>query len=219
MSRNYLIDPRIYDYILACSGDEPDILAKLRQETSAHPMAQMQISADQGRLFQLLVRLMGAKKTLEVGVFTGYSSLAVALALPDDGRVVACDASEEYTSVARRYWREAGVQDKIELRLGAAADTLRELLEEGHAGSFDFAFIDADKPSYPVYYELTYQLLRSGGLMAIDNVLQNGGVADPQATEKNIIVVREFNAKVREDSRVFSTMVGIADGVTLALKL
>lgn len=219
MSKNYLIDPRIYDYILACSGDEPDILAKLRQETSAHPMAQMQISADQGRLFQLLVRLMGAKKTLEVGVFTGYSSLAVALALPDDGRVVACDASEEYTSVARRYWREAGVQDKIELRLGAAADTLRELLEEGHAGSFDFAFIDADKPSYPVYYELTYQLLRSGGLMAIDNVLQNGGVADPQATEKNIIVVREFNAKVREDSRVFSTMVGIADGVTLALKL
>ncbi len=197
---------------------EPDILRRLRAETASHPMAIMQIPPEQGQFLALLARLTGANRTLEVGVFTGYSSLAVALALPQDGKIVACDVSEEFTSVARRYWEEAGVAGKIDLRLGPAAETLERLIDDGNAGSFDFAFIDADKPSYWTYFEQCLTLLRPGGLIAVDNVLQEGKVADPENREPNTLSIREFNQRVRDDARVESCMLPLADGLTLARK-
>jgi caffeoyl-CoA O-methyltransferase len=166
----------------------------------------------------LLVRLMGARKTLEVGVFTGYSSTSVALALPPDGQIIACDVSEEYTSVARRYWQEAGVADKIELRIGPAGDTLDRLIAEGHAGTFDFAFIDADKEQYDLYYERTLYLLRPGGLTALDNVFRGGRVIDPSDTRPSTQAIRDLNEKLIDDERIHLSIVPIADGLTLALK-
>jgi predicted O-methyltransferase YrrM len=166
----------------------------------------------------LLVQLIGAKKTLEIGVFTGYSALCVALALPPDGKIVACDVSEEYTSVGRRYWQAAGVTDKIDLRLAPALETLDRLLAEEQAGTFDFAFIDADKENYDGYYERSLQLIRPGGLIAIDNVLWGGRVADSQVRDKSTQAIRNFNQKLHEDERVTLSLVPIADGLTLALK-
>ncbi len=212
------VDNSLYRYILANSLQEPEILTRLRQETAQHPGAQMQISPDQGQFMALLVRLMNAKKTLEVGVFTGYSSLSVALALPPNGRLIACDVSEEYTSIARRYWQLAGVENKIDLRIAPAIETLDRLLSDGHQETFDFAFIDADKGNYANYYDRIFQLVRAGGLIAIDNVLWSGRVADDHDQDKLTNTIRAFNAKVANDDRVWTSLLPIADGLTLALK-
>jgi len=209
---------QLYDYLLSVSLREPEILRQLRQETARHSLAVMQIAPEQGQFMALLVQLLGATKTLEVGVFTGYSSLCVALALPANGKVVACDVSEEYTRVARRYWQLAGVADKIELRLAPALDTLAQLLADGQAETFDFAFIDADKVNYEGYYERSLQLVRPGGLIAIDNVLWSGRVADPQFQDKSTLAIRALNNKLHNDQRVTLSIVPIADGLTLALK-
>ncbi len=219
MSRQTLpLDERLYDNLLRVSLREPDVLRRLREETAAHPQAQMQIAPEQGQLMALLARLIGARRTLEVGVFTGYSSLAVALALPDDGRILACDVSEEYTAIARRYWREAGVEGKISLHLGPAVETLDEVLAQGGAGTFDFAFIDADKPSYAAYVERTLQLLRPGGLMLIDNVLWSGKVADPSVHDADVDAIRALNESLRDDQRIDLSLLPVADGLTLARK-
>lgn len=219
MSNKYLpLNDRIYAYLREVSLREHDALRRLREETAAMSEANMQIAPEQGQLMALLVQLLGARRTLEVGVFTGYSSLAVALALPADGRVVACDVSEEWTNVARRYWREAGVEDKIELRLAPALDTLDRLLGAGEAGTFDFAFIDADKANYDAYYERALGLVRAGGLICIDNVLWSGRVADPGAADEDTAAIRALNRKLRDDGRVSISLVPVADGLTLALK-
>jgi predicted O-methyltransferase YrrM len=178
----------------------------------------MQISPEQGQFMALLVKLIGAKKTLEVGVFTGYSSLVVALALPADGKIVACDVSEEYTSVARRYWQQAGVADKIDLHIAPALETLDKLLTAGEAETFDFAFIDADKSNYDNYYERSLELIRPGGLIAIDNVLWSGKVADTEIQDNQTNKIRALNRKLHEDSRITLSLVPIADGLTLAMK-
>ncbi|XHX77026.1 MAG: class I SAM-dependent methyltransferase [Stenomitos frigidus ULC029] len=212
------LDDQLYSYLQSVSLREPAILTQLRQETAQQSMSQMQIAPEQGQFMALLVQLMGAKKTLEVGVFTGYSSLVVALALPPDGKVVACDVSEEYTSIARRYWQQAGVADKIDLHLAPALETLDRLLAAGQAGTFDFAFIDADKSNYDGYYERSLQLVRSGGLVAIDNVLWSGRVADPQVQDNRTNSIRAFNQKVHKDARVSLSLVPIGDGLTLARK-
>ncbi|ABA21275.1 O-methyltransferase, family 3 [Trichormus variabilis ATCC 29413] len=212
------LDEQLYDYLLTNSVREPEILWKLRQETANHPNGRMQISPEQGQFMRLLVQLLGAKKTLEVGVFTGYSSLSVALALPDDGKIVACDVSEEFTAIARRYWQQAGVADKIDLRLAPALLTLDALLADGQAGTFDFAFIDADKENYDGYYERALQLVRPGGLIAIDNVLWSGRVADPQIQDESTRIIRALNQKLHDDERVTLSLVPIGDGLTLALK-
>jgi predicted O-methyltransferase YrrM len=178
----------------------------------------MQISPEQGQFMALLVQLMGAKKTLEIGVFTGYSALAVALALPVDGKVIACDISEEYTAIAKDFWGRAGVSEKIDLRIAPALETLEKLIAEGETGSFDLAFIDADKRSYENYYERALTLLRPGGLILIDNVLWSGKVTDPTITDKQTQAIREFNQKIHQDSRISLSVMAIADGLTLALK-
>ena len=212
------LDDRLYNYLLSVSLREPEILRQLRQETNNHPQAIMQISPEQSQFMALLVQLVGAKKTLEVGVFTGYSSLSVALALPPDGKIIACDVSEEYTAIARRYWQKAGVADKIDLRLAPALETLDRLLADGQAETFDFAFIDADKVNYEGYYERSLQLVRPGGLIAIDNVLWGGKVADSQFQDSSTLAIRALNQKLHHDERVTLSLVPIADGVTLALK-
>lgn len=212
------LENQLYDYLLAISLREPDILASLREETAKHPMAQMQIAPEQGQFMELLVQLMGARKTIEIGVFTGYSSLCVALALPPNGQIIACDVSEEYTAIARRYWEAAGVANKISLQLGPAINTLDKLIAEGQAGTFDFAFIDADKENYEAYFERSLQLVRNGGLIVIDNVLWSGRVADPQVQDESTTAIRTFNDKLRNDPRVTLSVVPIADGLTLALK-
>jgi predicted O-methyltransferase YrrM len=208
----------LYEYLQSVSVRETEVLTQLRQETAQHPMAIMQISPEQGQFMALLVQLMNAKKTLEVGVFTGYSSLVVALALPLDGKIVACDVSEEYTAIARRYWQQAGVSDKIDLHIAPALETLDNLLAQGEAESFDFAFIDADKSTYDEYYERALQLVRPNGLIAIDNVLWSGRVADPQVQDNRTNSIRALNQKLYQDTRVTLSLVPIGDGLTLALK-
>jgi caffeoyl-CoA O-methyltransferase len=212
------MDDQLYDYLLEASLREPPLLARLREETAKMPLSVMQISPDQGQFMALLVELIGARQTLELGTFTGYSSLCVALALPDDGKVIACDVNEDTTAVARRYWKEAGVDHKIELRLAPALQTLDELIAAGAAGSFDFAFIDADKGNYPAYYEKCLELLRPGGLIAVDNVLWGGAVADPTDRSDDTEAIRAFNAKLRDDKRVSLSLVAIGDGLNLARK-
>jgi predicted O-methyltransferase YrrM len=212
------LEQNLYDYLLSVSLREPIILTQLRQETSQLPMSRMQISPEQGQFMAFLVKLMRVKKTLELGVFTGYSSLAVALALPADGKIVACDVSEEYTSIARRYWQQAGVADKIDLHIAPALETLDNLLAAGEAGTFDFAFIDADKGNYENYYERSLELIRPGGLIAIDNVLWSGKVADPELQDNQTNKIRAFNRKLHQDSRITLSLVPIADGLTLAIK-
>lgn len=212
------LDSQLYDYLLSVSLREPDVLRQLRQETANHPHGIMQIAPEQGQFMALLVQLLGAKKTLEIGVFTGYSSLRVALALPPDGRVVACDISEEYTAIARRYWQAAGVEEKIDLRLAPALKTLDGLLAAGEAETFDFAFIDADKVNYQNYYERSLQLIRPGGLIVIDNVLWSGQVADSQVQDESTEAIRALNKKLHQDERVTLSLIPVADGLTLALK-
>ncbi len=212
------LEQSLYDYLLSVSIREPTILTQLRQETAQMPRSIMQISPEQGQFMALLVKIMGAKKTLEVGVFTGYSSLVVALALPADGKIVACDVSEEYTSVARRYWQQAGVADKIDLHIAPALETLDNLLTAGEAGTFDFAFIDADKGNYDNYYERSLELIRPGGLIALDNVLWSGKVADTEIQDNQTNKIRALNRKLHQDSRITLSLVPIADGLTLAMK-
>jgi caffeoyl-CoA O-methyltransferase len=217
-NRTIKIDARLYDYLVKVSVREPALLARLRAETARMPEHNMQIAPDQGQFMALLVRLVGARRCLEIGTFTGYSSLAVALALPADGRLIACDVSEKWTAIARRYWQEAGVADRIELRLQPALKTLDGLLADGEKGRFDFAFIDADKVSYAEYYERVLSLLRSGGLVAVDNTLWSGKVADPKARDKDTAALKKFNAALHKDERVDLTLVPIGDGLTLARK-
>ena len=219
MSRKTLpLTEPLADYVLAHSLREPDVMRRLRDETAAHPRASMQIAAEQGQFMALLVRLISARRTLEIGVFTGYSALAVALALPDDGRVVACDVSEEFTSVAKRYWHDAGVARKIDLRLAPALETLDALVASGESGRFDFAFIDADKEAYDAYFERCLTLLRPGGLIMLDNMLQEGNVADPTVSTPSLDAIRRLNAKIHRDERVDVSLLPLADGVTLARK-
>jgi predicted O-methyltransferase YrrM len=208
----------LHSYLLSVSLREHPVLAQLRQETAGHPHARMQILPDEGQLLAWLVTLIGAKKTLDIGVFTGYSSLVVALALPDDGKVVACDTSPEFTAVARCYWQQAGVQHKVDLRLAPASETLAALIAQGETESYDFAFIDADKTGYDQYYEQCLELLRPGGIVAVDNVLQHGRVVDETQQDDSVRAVRAFNQKVHGDERVSVSMLSVADGLTLALK-
>ena len=213
------ITGELTDYIRQVALREPAALRRQREATDQHPRASMQTSPEQGQFLQLLVRLVRAEKTLEVGVFLGCSSTWVALALPAGGKLIACDRSEEYTAHARQLWREAGVEDKIELRLGPALDTLDALIAEGHAGSFDFGFIDADKVNYANYYERALLLVRRGGLIAIDNVLWDGKVIDSSKTDGDTQAIRAFNAKLQADERVSLSLIPLGDGLTLACKL
>jgi len=210
------LPPALQAYLARFGYREPPILARLREETSTLPNREMQIAPEQGAFLGLLVQLLGARRCLEVGTFTGYSSLAVALALPPDGTLVCCDVSEEWTSVARRYWAEAGVAERVELRLGPAVETLDALIASGAAGTFDFAFIDANKDQYPDYYERAIVLVRPGGLVAIDNVFRGGDVADPSIDDEATRATRRLNERIAVDDRVTFVMVPIADGVTLA---
>ena len=218
-NRTITIDDRLYEYLLGVSLREPNVLARLRAETMKLPRAGMQISPEQGQFMALLIKLMGARLVLEIGTFTGYSALAMALALPADGRLIACDVSEEWTATARRYWKEAGVDARIELRLAPALQTLRDLLEAGSAGSFDLIFIDADKGNYLAYYEAGLDLLRPGGLIAVDNTLWDGRVADAAVNDDDTRAIRAFNAALHDDARVDLSLVPIGDGLTLARKL
>jgi caffeoyl-CoA O-methyltransferase len=218
VSRYHALDARTYRYLLDNSVREPDVARALREETQKLTNAQMQISPDQGQFMRLLVELLRAKKTLEVGVFTGYSAYWVATGLPDDGKIIACDISEEYTAIARRYWKQGGVDKKIDLRLGPALATLDELVSRGQEQSFDFAFIDADKANYDNYYERVLVLLRTGGLIAIDNTIWSGKVADPTVQDEDTVAIRRLNEKLLRDERVSLSMLTVGDGLTLALK-
>ncbi len=208
----------LHRYLLEVSLREPALLARLREETARRGDAGMQISPEQGQFMALLIELTGATRVLEIGTFTGYSALAMALALPPEGRIVACDVEPETTAVARRYWSEAGVAEKIDLRLAPALDTLDRLLAEGAAECFEFAFIDADKSSYEAYYERSLALLRQGGLLAIDNVLWGGQVADPGARDPDTEAIRALNSRLRDDPRISLSLVPISDGLSLARK-
>jgi predicted O-methyltransferase YrrM len=206
-------------YVSSFGIREDADLAALREETANHPWAVMQISPEQGQLMALLVRLLGARKTLEVGVFTGYSAMVVAKALGPKGKVVALDVSEEFTAIARRHWTKAGVADRIDLRLQPATDSLKALVAAGESNTFDFAFIDADKDNYDAYYEYALKLVRRGGLIGIDNVLWQGKVIDSSDQTVDTVAIRAINRKIHDDSRVEASMVPIGDGLTLALKL
>jgi predicted O-methyltransferase YrrM len=219
MVRRSLFPESVESYVSALVPESP-IATRLRAETERLVPQQvgMQIGPDQAAFFALLVKLTGARRALEIGTFTGMSALAVASALPADGRLICCDVSEEWTSIARRHWQEAGLSERIELRLGPAADTLSALLREGGAGSFDFAFIDADKVSYDRYYELCLELLRTGGLIALDNMLWTGAVADASKHDPDTDALRALNAKIAADPRVESCLLTVGDGVMLARK-
>jgi predicted O-methyltransferase YrrM len=212
------IGPELAAYIRSVSLREPDLLRRLRDETALRADATMQLSPEQGQFLGMLVRMTGATRAIEVGVFTGLSSLHVALAMPPEGRLIACDVNAETTAIARHYWSEAGVADKIDLRIAPAIETLDALFDGGAAETFDFAFVDADKENYRHYYERILRLLRPGGLAAFDNVLWHGTVIDDAVQDKDTSAIREFNAKLHLDDRVWLSLVAIGDGLTLALK-
>jgi caffeoyl-CoA O-methyltransferase len=216
-TRSLSLDDALYNYLVAHTVREHPAQAALREATRDHPHAGMQISPEQGQLMALLVRLIGARRSIEIGVFTGYSALTVALALPADGRLLACDINDAYTRVGEPFWKQAGVSDKIELRIGPALQTLDAELARGAAASYDFAFIDADKTAYDGYYERCLRLVRSGGLVAIDNTLWNGAVAHP-ATSADTAAIQAFNDKLYRDERIDLSLVPIGDGLTLARK-
>jgi predicted O-methyltransferase YrrM len=216
-NRSISLDDSVYRYLLDASLREHPALADLRAATRDHPLARMQIAPEQGQFMALLVRLMGARRTLEIGVFTGYSALAVALALPHGGEVLGCDVSAEYTDLGRPYWEQAGVMHKIDLRIAPAIDTLDALIAEGQEGAFDFAFIDADKTGYDAYYERCLVLVRSGGLIIADNVLWDGRVAHA-APDDDTAALQAFNRKLHHDERIDLSMVPVGDGLTLARK-
>lgn len=218
MGKRTLVPDAVEEYICEVITRETPLQKRLRAETAALPEARMQIGPDQGALFALLVHLTGVRRALEIGTFTGYSALAVAAALPEDGKLIACDVSEQWTRIARRYWAEAGVANRIELRLGPALETLAALLREGAAESFDFAFIDADKESLDAYYETCLRLVRGGGLIAVDNVLWHGDVVNPAVTDVETEAIRALNRKARDDSRVESCLLSVGDGILLVRK-
>ncbi|MEM7062771.1 MAG: class I SAM-dependent methyltransferase [Cyanobacteria bacterium P01_B01_bin.77] len=209
----------LHNYLLSVGVRDSEILQELRVENEQHPRAVMQIAPEQGQFMGFLVQLLGVKKALEVGVFTGYSSLIVAMALPTDGQLIACDISDEYTAMARKYWEKAGVAHKVDLRIAPALETLDQLIAEGHSNSFDFAFIDADKSNYDNYYERALQLVRPGGLIAVDNVLWSGRVAAPTEQQDNRTKhIQALNEKIHGDERVSMSLIPIADGLMLAMK-
>lgn len=218
---------QLHNYLLSMSLRESPVLAELRTVTAKEPNAIMQITAEQGQFMALLVKMIGAKKTLEIGTYTGYSALSIALAMPDDSLTITCDINETWTNIAQEFWHKAGVANKIELKLGAALETLDQLLETGHEGSFDFAFIDADKSNYDGYYEKSLRLLRAGGVMAIDNVFLFGSVVDPALLDEttrariadvDILAIHTLNSKIKNDKRVDISMLPVADGLTLVYK-
>ncbi len=220
MSRTHTpLTDEMSDYLRQVTLREPDVLRRQREDSDRHPQASMQTAPEQGQFLDLLVRLTGAKKVLEIGVFLGYSSTSMALALPPGGKIIACDRSEEFTAQARQTWADAGVTGKIELRLGPALDTLDALLAESHGGTFDFAFIDADKANYLNYYERALVLVRSGGLIVTDNVLWHGAVIDPADTTADTEAIRSFNRALHADARIALSIVPLGDGLTLACKL
>lgn len=212
------LTPSLYSYLLQHSLREEEVLKELRKLTSTLTGAEMQISPEQGQFMFLLMKLLGAKKTLDIGTFTGYSALIVALALPQDGQVIACDVSAESSNIAKAFWQKAGVANKVHLHLAPALETLQSLVDKGESGTFDFAFIDADKANYSNYYELALQLLRPGGLVAVDNVLWSGKVADKDVTDKQTQAIRALNEEIFHDKRVEISMLPIGDGLTLARK-
>lgn len=212
------LSPSVYSYLLKHSLREPAVLKALRDETHHLSCAVMQISPEQGQFMALLIEMLNAKKTLDIGTFTGYSSLVVALAMPADGKVITCDVSMQWPTIAKPYWEKAGVANKIDLRIAPALETLQSLLDDGQAGTFDFAFIDADKSNYLGYYEKSLALLRQGGLIAVDNVLWSGKVADSSDQDKDTIAIRELNDFILKDKRVTMSMLPIGDGLTLARK-
>lgn len=219
MSANTLnLTPIVYAYYQKHTLREHEVLHKLREQTHKMSMGHMQISPEQGQFMALLIELIGARKTLDIGTFTGYSALCVAVALPENGKVITCDKNTEWTKLAKRYWEMAGMTEKIDLRLAPALDTLQALVEVGEAGTFDFVFIDADKMNYLHYYEYALQLLRPGGVVAIDNVLWGGDVADPAVQDENTAMIRKVNEMVLADERVTMSMLPIGDGLTLARK-
>ena len=218
-SRQFFYPEKIARYIHEHSVRESAILAELREATAASvPQASMQIGSEQGQLMALLVQAIGAKRCIEIGTFTGYSALVVALALPEDGRIVCCDVSEKWTAIARRFWHKAGVAHKIELRLAPALETLDALLAQGGTARYDFAFVDADKENYANYYERCLRLLRAGGMIAVDNTLWSGAVADGRSRDATTVALRAFNDKLHRDERVSLSQLPIGDGLTLALK-
>lgn len=210
------LNDTLYEYLLSVSLRETPLLKALREETDQLEMAAMQISADQGQFMALLLKILNANRVLEIGTFTGYSALVMAQALSEDGHVICCDTSKEWTDIARRYWSEAGMDKKIDLRLAPALQTLDALIAEGQANTFDFAFIDADKVNMSNYYERCLQLIRPGGLITIDNVLWGGGVVDPANQKEDTVAIREFNKRLINDTRIDLSMVPIGDGLTLA---
>ena len=216
--RTQLITPKVHAYVLRASSREPEVLARLRQATESIPHSQMQIGPDQGQLLALLVKLIGARRCIEIGTYTGYSALAVALALPADGVLVACDINAEWAEIGRPFWREAGVESRIDLRIRPALETLDELLAQGERGTFDFAFLDADKPSYGAYYERLLELLRPGGLVAVDNTLALSGEPIMEQQGESAKAMLAFNEQLRTDERVDLAMLTIGEGVTLLRK-
>jgi predicted O-methyltransferase YrrM len=209
----------IYNYLLSVSLRETPVQKALREETARHPQSMMQIAPEQGQFMTLLLRLINARKVMEIGVFTGYGTLAMARGIPDDGKIIACDINKKDTAIAKKFWSKAGVSNKITLELAPALDTMSRLIDKGHRGTFDFVFIDADKPEYPDYYKLALELIRTGGLIMVDNVLWSGKPASPAETDRDTLAIRDFNAKLHEDERIFLSMLPVADGITLAVKI
>lgn len=218
MAYQLILAPEIYSYLCDHSLREPAVLRDLREKTDQLPTSYMQVLPEEGQFLSFMVQLINARKTLEIGVYTGYSTLWTALALPKDGKIIACDISEEWTTIAQEYWRQAGVIEKIDLRLAPALDTLNQLLETGHANSFDFAFIDADKENYVAYYEATLKLIRPGGLIAIDNIFWDGKVANSIYQDSETCALRDIAEKLHHDPRVLISLIAVADGLLLALK-
>lgn len=217
-NRTIKVNDQLYEYLLEVSLRESELLRQLRNETGKIPMSRMQISPEQGQFMAMMVRLTSAKRIIEVGVFTGYSSLAMATAMPEDGRIIACDLSKEWTEIAQRYWKAARVEKKVELRIAPALETLNSLINDGQSSSFDLIFIDADKENYVAYYESALQLLRAGGLIMIDNTLWGGNVATPVKTDPETVAIRKLNKFLKADDRVEISLVPIGDGLTLAWK-
>lgn len=217
-TRTFTLSSQLYDYLLEVSLREPELLRELRTRTAALEDSRMQISPEQGQFMGLLTKIAGVTNAIEIGVFTGYSTLSIALALPDQGRLVACDIDENATTIARQFWQRCGVEHKIDFRLGPGIETLDSLLAQGRAGDFQLAFIDADKENTPVYYEKLLELLQPGGLVLVDNTLWSGRVADPDNQDKDTNAIRAFNSALKSDERVDISLVPIGDGLTMARK-
>lgn len=217
-NRSINLDDRLYAYLLEQSSRENDIMRRLRERTASHELARMQIAPEQAQFMALLIELIGARRIIEIGTFTGYSAMAMAQALPADGQLICCDISAEWTAIGRPFWREAGVESRIDLRIAPALETLDDLIEQGQQGRFDMAFIDADKTAYADYYERCLVLLRTGGLVLIDNVLWSGRVIDDEADDEDTRAIRAFNEQLHHDRRVSLSLLPLGDGLTLAMK-